>query len=130
MDRVQYLKIDTILLYLSQPFEINGPLAEPQRQLCFGYLLRADNSFTFTPFPISEDEQFENKLILASAAKLFEPPPVDLVTWEGFLGTAKKVAARINDWQVRMIYWDLKEDREMARRVLASAGTLDAKLTW
>jgi hypothetical protein len=86
--------------------------------------------YKFTPFPVLEDEEFENKLILASAARLFESPPVDLVTSNGLRGTPRKVAARINDSQVRVIYWDIQEDREMARRVIAVPGTFGAELNW
>lgn len=130
MEQGEYLKPDMILLVLSQKFEIVGPFDDPRQETPIGWLRPGEGNYIFSPVPRHTDESLEMTFLLDACNALFEIPNLDLTTWQGSLGTVKKVAQRINEWGVRVIYWDIQEDREMARLVIAVPGSLNAELTW
>jgi len=130
MERGQHLTPDMILLFLSQRFDTVGPFDDPSREIPIGWLRPGEGNYDYSPAPRPEDESLEMTILHDACNVLFEIPNQELTTSQGSLGTVKRVAARINEWQVRVIYWDIDEDKEMARRVVAVPGSLDAELTW
>lgn len=130
MQQGQYLTPDTILLFLSQKFETVGPFVDPHQEIPIGWLRPGEGNYVYSPVPRREDKSLEMTLLHDACNALFEIPNQDLTTSQGLLGTVKKVAQRFNEWEARVVYWDIEEDREMARRVVALPGSLDAQLIW
>ena len=130
MDQAQYIAPDVILLFLSQKYEINGPFAEEKKEVPVGWLQINDGEYKFVPIQIREDEELSTQMLLKTAQQVLATPDRDLTTQNGVPGAIKKVAQRFNEWGVRIIYWDIEDDREMARRVIAVAGSLSGNLMW
>ena len=130
MDQAQYLTHDVILLILSQKDEINGPFTDVRKEVPAGWLRIIDGEYKFMPLQIRKDEELSIEMLLRTAHKVLLEPKKELTTQNGLPGAIKKVAQRFNEWGVRIIYWDIEDEREMARRVIAVAGSLGGNLIW
>ena len=129
MQRGNYFEPDVVLLYLSQPFELEGPFDTSTKEIPLGWLEYVQGKYEFVQEPTKEEESLQHRTLVNTASAALEKRLDKFTLWEGFPAEdAVVIARRFNENEVRLIYWDIDVDKEMARRIIALSGTRMGKI--